>query len=68
MTIDIFTNPKKISDEELKKHCMDEITNKILLVHVAALDPTGITLKRIIDLHTNEITKACSIQLDKTEN
>jgi hypothetical protein len=47
---------------------MDEITNKILLIHVAALDPTGITLKRIIDLHTNEITKACSIQLDKTEN
>ena len=68
MTIDIFTNPKKISDEELKKNCMDEITNKILFIHVAALDPRGITLKRIIDLHKNEITKACSIQLHKTEN
>ena len=59
--LEIFSDPQKISDEDLKKHCLDEITNKILLIHAAALDPTGKTLKRIIDLHTNEITKTCSI-------
>ena len=59
--LEIFSDPQKISDENLKKHCLDEITDQILLIHAAALDPTGKTLKRIIDLHTNEITKACSI-------
>ena len=55
--------PEKLTDKQLKDFALQELApgSGIRFWEMSALDPTGKTLQRILDLHKNAVTGECSL-------
>lgn len=64
--LDVLRCPEKLTDKQLKEFAEKPLATGydptgLKFWHMCALDPTGKSLQRIIDLHKNAVTGECSL-------
>ena len=64
--VDLLRNPEKLTDDQLKDKAMVRGSSTAysqlpMFWEMTALDPSGKTLQRIIDLHKHAVTGECSL-------